>query len=52
MSAFTKVRKEDINCPSNHLESVGYETIFSAFVILGVGLICSLIYALVENFNS
>ena len=52
MGAFTKVRKEDINCPSNHLESVGYETIFSAFVILGVGLICSLIYALVENFNS
>ena len=48
MGAFTKVRKEDIKCPSEHIESIGYETIFSAFVILGVGLICSLLYILAE----
>ena len=48
MGAFKKIRKEDINCLSDHFESVGYETIFSAFVILGFGLICSFFYVLVE----
>ena len=48
MGAFTKVRKEDIKCPSEHIESIGYDTIFSAFVVLGVGLICSLLYILAE----
>lgn len=48
MGAFSKIRKEDVKCPSKHIESIGYETIFSAFVVLGVGLICSVFYALAE----
>ena len=49
MGAFAKVRKQDIDCPSEHLDSVGYETFFSAFVVLAVGVICALIHALIEN---
>ena len=49
MGAFAKVRKQDIDCPSEHLDSVGYETIFSAFVVLAVGVICALIHVLIEN---
>ena len=48
MRAFKKIRKEHIKCPTEDIESIGYETIFSAFVLLGVGLICSLLYALAE----
>ena len=48
MGALVRVRREDINCPTEHIDSVGYEIIFSAFIILGVGSICSLFYVMVE----
>lgn len=46
--AMKKNSKGTVKCPSDTVESIGYETIFSAFVLFGIGIVISAIYACIE----
>ena len=46
--AMKKNPKGTVTCPSDTVKSIGYETIFSAFVLFGIGLALSVLYAWIE----
>ena len=37
-------------CPNNEFEEIGYKTIFSAFIVFGVGLVLAVIYCIIEYY--
>jgi hypothetical protein len=46
--AMKKNPKGTVTCPSDTVESVGYETIFFAFILFGIGLALSVFYSCIE----